>query len=121
MTLTGAQVKGILEQQFAGVAGQGANRILQVSAGLTYTRSFSGSAENRISELALNGTPIDPAATYRVAVDEFLADGGDGFSRITAGVGRQVSPTLDLEALTAYLAAHPNLAPPSLHQVTIVP
>ena len=79
-TLTGAQIKDILEQSFIGCFGRTqATVILQVSAGFTYSYDTTKPCGERISAISLNGTPIDPAATYKVTMNNFLADGGDGF------------------------------------------
>ena len=51
--------------------------------------------------MALNGTPIDPAATYRVTTNDFLANGGDGFTNLTAGTNRITAPGFDVDALVA--------------------
>ncbi|WP_436523837.1 bifunctional metallophosphatase/5'-nucleotidase [Actinoplanes sp. HUAS TT8] len=103
--LTGAQLKDVLEQQFAGYAGQTTTKILQVSAGFTYTWSASAALGSRVSNLALNGTPIDPAATYQVTMNNFLAAGGDGFTKFVVDPAKVVTaPGFDIDALTAYLA-----------------
>ena len=65
--------------------GQTTQRILQVSAGLHLLLQQHGAGRLPGSaNLALNGTPIDPAATYRVTTNDFLANGGDGFTNLTA-------------------------------------
>ena len=51
VTLTGAQLKEVLEQQCAGYAGQTTTKILQVSAGFTYTYSASAALGSRVSNL----------------------------------------------------------------------
>ncbi|GLY01030.1 MULTISPECIES: bifunctional metallophosphatase/5'-nucleotidase [Actinoplanes] len=106
-SLTGAQLKDVLEQQFVGFGGQTAQRILQVSAGLTYTWSASAPAGAKVSALQLNGTAVDPAANYLVTTNDFLANGGDGFSNLTLGTGRVTAPGFDVDALVAYLATGP--------------
>jgi 5'-nucleotidase len=57
MTLTGAQIDTMLEQQFNGCGIQNANRILQVSAGFTYSWSLGASACNKVdpSTIMING------------------------------------------------------------------
>jgi 5'-nucleotidase len=102
-TFTGAQLKDVLEQQFVGFGGQGTQRILQVSAGFTYTFDKAAAAGSRVTNMALNGTPIDPAATYRVTTNDFLANGGDGFTNLTLGTDRTTAPGFDVDALVAYL------------------
>ncbi|MCW2762763.1 MAG: 5-nucleotidase [Marmoricola sp.] len=119
-TFTGAQIKGILEQQFAGQAGQTTTKILQVSAGFTYTYSSSAPLGSKVSNLVLNGTPIDPAATYRVTSNDFLANGGDGFTQLAAGTNRAVAPGFDVDALASYLAAG-VVAPGPANRITLVP
>jgi 5'-nucleotidase len=111
-TFTGAQLKAVLEQQFIGFAGQTAQRILQPSAGFTF--SWDGTkppGTERVSNLALNGTPIDPAATYRVTTNDFLANGGDGFTNLTVGTDRVTAPGFDIDALVAHLGAGAPIAP----------
>ncbi|WP_432835506.1 bifunctional metallophosphatase/5'-nucleotidase [Dactylosporangium sp. CA-092794] len=102
-SFTGAQIKDVLEQQFAGFQGQTVQRFLQVSAGFTYTWSASAPVGSKITDIKLNGVPIDPAATYLVTTNDFLANGGDGFLNLAKGTGRVTAPGFDIDALTAYL------------------
>jgi 5'-nucleotidase len=119
-TLTGAQIKDTLEQQFPGTQTppQTSTRILQVSKGFTYSLNSSAPAGSRISNLALNGVPIDPAATYRVTTNDFLANGGDGFTTLTGGTDRVTAPAFDVDALVAHLAANSPVSPPPLNRIT---
>jgi 5'-nucleotidase len=116
ITLTGAQLDAVLEQQWQPTV----TRILQVSEGFTYTWSTSAPAGSKVSNLALNGTPIDPAASYRVTVNNFLSAGGDGFTAFTGGTNL-TGGAIDLDAFTAYLTTHPNLSPPATNRITVVP
>jgi len=114
MTLTGAQIKALLEQQFQAAG----NRILQPSAGFTYTWSQSGPPGGRTSDLRLNGVPVDPAA-YRVSVNNFLADGGDGFTELRNGTNRTGGP-VDVDTFTEHLRAHSPVAPPATDRITVL-
>lgn len=58
--------------------------------------------------MSLNGKPIDPAGTYRVTVNNFLASGGDGYSVLTQGTP-VFDAGLDLDALEAWLATNPTI------------
>lgn len=116
ITLTGAQLKTVLEQQWQGAT----TRILQPSSTLRYSWSASAPAGSRISGLTVKGTPVDPNANYRVTVNNFLAAGGDGFTELTKGTNLVGGP-VDLDAFTAYLTAHPNLAPPATDRISRVP
>ena len=119
LTYTGAQLKAALEQQFAGQAGQTTTKILQVSAGFTYSYDTTKPLGQRISNMALNGSPIDPASSYRVAMNDFLANGGDGFTALSVGTDRATAPGFDVDALVAYLGTGP-VAPGPANRITRV-
>ncbi|MGW1818860.1 bifunctional metallophosphatase/5'-nucleotidase [Streptomyces sp. NPDC002125] len=122
--LTGAQLVAALQQQVSG-SNAASPKILQVSKGLTYTLDMTKAGADRVvaSSILLNGEPIDPAKTYRVAMNEFLAGGGDGFAALGQGTNKLVGPS-DLDLFNAYLAAHSTaaapLAPPATDRITIV-
>ncbi|MEU7556714.1 bifunctional metallophosphatase/5'-nucleotidase [Streptomyces eurythermus] len=121
--LTGAQLVQALKEQVSG-PNEAAPRILQPSAGLTYTLDLTKSGADRVvtDSIRLNGAPIDPAATYRVAMNAFLAGGGDGFPSLGQGKNPLVG-TDDLAALVKYLTANSTpsapLAPPAANRITI--
>jgi 5'-nucleotidase len=103
MTLSGAQIATLLEQQWTGANRERA-RMLQPSAGFTYAWDADAPAGARIvpGSMRLDGRRIEPEAVYRVTVNSFLADGGDGFTVLTEGEGRLGGPQ-DLDALIAWL------------------
>ena len=69
----------------------------------------------------LNGVPLDPATSYRVTVNNFLATGGDGFSSLTQGTD-QLGGAVDLDALEQYfVAAGGPVAPGPQNRITNVP
>lgn len=118
VTLTGAQLKAVLEQQFDNPAA-GQNRVLSVSAGFKYTWTASAAAGSRVSDMTLNGTAIDPAGKYRVTLNNFLADGGDGFTVLKDGTDRLLQPNLgDVDAFQAFLKANAPVAAPTLDRIT---
>ncbi|MET7981632.1 MULTISPECIES: bifunctional metallophosphatase/5'-nucleotidase [unclassified Streptomyces] len=110
--LTGAQVITALQQQVSG-ANEASPKILQISRGLTYTLDLTKTGAARVvaDSVRLNGTAIDPAATYRVAMNSFLAGGGDGFAELGKGANVRVGGD-DLAALGAYLTANSSATTP---------
>jgi 5'-nucleotidase len=120
-TLTGALLKDVLEQQFTGYKGQTTDKILQVSAGLTYTWTASAPLGSKITNLTLNGTAVNPAASYRVTTNDFLANGGDGFTNLVQGTARTTAPGFDIDALVAYLGAGAPVAPGPTNRITRLP
>lgn len=119
LTLTGAQLETMLEQQWQLVAGVEKANVLQPSAGFTYTWDSARAIGDRVdpASIMLDGVAVSPTATYRVTVNSFLADGGDGFSVLKQGTER-FAGSLDVDALTAYLGAKSPLAPPAFGRVT---
>jgi 5'-nucleotidase len=115
MSLTGAQIEAVLEQQFQ------VNRVLQVSIGFAYTYDNAAPVGSRVdpASITLNGVPLDPSATYRVTVNSFLADGGDGFSTLLAGTAR-LGGAVDTDALSDYFAANSPVAPGPQNRITRV-
>lgn len=110
MTLTGAQLEALLEEQ-------GRNGILQPSASLRYTFATSGDPIDP-AEVFIDGAPLDRAASYRVAVNSYIAEGGDGFTTLPMGTERTPGPPL-LDVVEAYLAASSPYAPPALDRISL--
>ncbi len=108
MTLTGRQLKDALEQQWTDPKRP---RILQVSRGFSYTWDNSRPDGERIvaESMSLNGRPIDPAANYRVTVNNYLAVGGDGFIALKGA--DQLTGIYDVDALYAYFQAYSPISP----------
>ncbi|REJ05302.1 multifunctional nuclease/2',3'-cyclic-nucleotide 2'-phosphodiesterase/5'-nucleotidase/3'-nucleotidase [Microbacterium bovistercoris] len=106
LQLTGAQLKSVLEEQWQP---DGASRPflkLGVSKGLTYTYDPSAAKGARITSITLNGTAIDPAASYTVAANSFLAAGGDNFTTLAAGTGKADTGKIDLQSMVDWFAAN---------------
>ncbi|MCO1596812.1 bifunctional metallophosphatase/5'-nucleotidase [Micromonospora sp. RHAY321] len=120
LDLTGAQLYCVLEQQFV------TGRTLYPSSTLRYVVDLNGTtataadpcAGTRVvrGSLTIGGTAVDPAATYRITVNNFLAGGGDGFSALTAGTNL-VTGMIDLDAFVAYLTAQSPVSAPTLDRI----
>ena len=104
--LTGAQLKSLLEQQFdSGTNTVAKPNMLLPSKGFFFAYDLSRPAGQRIVEMKLDGRPIDPGASYKVAVVNFLSSGGDNFT-VLAEAGEAVDANIvDVEASEAYLKA----------------
>ncbi|MEU6259000.1 bifunctional metallophosphatase/5'-nucleotidase [Streptomyces sp. NPDC047043] len=121
---TGAQLIQVLKEQVSGT-NAASPKVLQPSSGLTYTLDLTKTGADRVvtDSIKLNGTAIDPAATYRVATNSFLAGGGDGFATLGQGTNDLVGSD-DLAALAKYLTANSSatspISPPAANRITIV-
>jgi 5'-nucleotidase len=120
-TMTGEQILRLLEQQWSGSNGGTNRKILQVSNGFTYTYDLSSASTNKVvpGTVKLNGTPIDPLASYQVAMNNFLADGGDGFSVFKEGKN-PIGGMVDLDAFVAWLMKPENnpVPTPPMNRIT---
>ncbi|MEU8270981.1 5'-nucleotidase C-terminal domain-containing protein, partial [Sphaerisporangium sp. NPDC049002] len=116
VTLTGAQLDALLEQQWQ--SGGSIVRILHSSASLTYTVNRSQPVGSHVSNIKINGTPVTDAQQIRVAGNNLIVGGGGGFSVFKEGTNLWSGP-LDIDALVAYLGAHSPIAPPAVNRVTV--
>ncbi|MER5942085.1 bifunctional metallophosphatase/5'-nucleotidase [Streptomyces sp. NPDC001928] len=122
--LTGAQLVQVLKEQVSGT-NAASPKILQISSGLTYTLDLTKSGADRVvtDSIKLNGAAINPTATYRVATNNFLAGGGDGFPTLGQGTNDLVGAD-DLTVLEKFLTANSSatnpITPPKADRITIV-
>lgn len=118
MTLTGAQIKTMLEEQFKGCGESDTDvpitlRWLEVPAGFSYSWNANGGVCAKVDagSIELNGAVFEPAAKYRVTVNSLLADGGEQFPVLRHGTDRRTG-VRDVDAMEMYFAKHPAVLPP---------
>jgi 5'-nucleotidase/UDP-sugar diphosphatase len=106
MDLKGKEILAALEN---GVSQweQGAGRFLQVS-GLRYAFDLARPAGSRVVRVEVKTekgfAPLDLEATYRVVVNNFIANGGDGFTVLKEAQGYRVDTGFsDAESFMDYL------------------
>jgi 5'-nucleotidase len=109
ITLTGAQLKTLLEQQWSAARPERV-RILQPSSGFSYQWDSRRPHGSRVEGMRLNGRAIDPTDDVRVTVNSFLASGGDSFRVLREGRDHVGGP-LDIDAFTEFLKAESALRP----------
>jgi 5'-nucleotidase len=132
--MTGAQIEAMLRQQCQPIGSSRAFLHMGVSQGFTYdlAKTFvdtpvpGGTRRDctsvSVTNIMLNGEPLNPTDTYIVTVNNFLADGGDNFT-----VFRQVDPSLrvgggiDLDELVNYFGAASPISPPGTNRVNELP
>ena len=78
LQVRGAQLLDALEHGVSKVE-EGAGRFPSTS-GLAMTWSRTAPPGQRVKSVSVNGQPLDTAATYTVATNDFLAKGGDGYT-----------------------------------------
>jgi 5'-nucleotidase len=115
MTLTGAEIKQLLEDQQR--PGRAQPLFLIPSSSLTYRWNAKAEHGQRVQELRLAGQPLEMAREYRFTVNSFLAEGGDGVSALRSGRNR-LGGELDVDALVMHLKSNP--APDPVARITFV-
>jgi 5'-nucleotidase len=120
LTLSSQQLKDTLEQQFANCFGQGSfGRIMLPSMGVRYEWDNNQACGAKVRNLSIGPTMVvdasgqlpEPGRAWRVTVNSFLADGGDGFTTLKGGTQR-VGGGQDIDALSAYLGGFKSPLPP---------
>ncbi|NKX49768.1 bifunctional metallophosphatase/5'-nucleotidase [Arthrobacter deserti] len=123
-TLTGAQLKTMLEQQWqraaAGTVPARPYLQLCLSRNEHYTYGPDLPEGSRITGVWVNGEPLDPQRGYRVGTFSFLAQGGDNFRVFTQGSSTRDSGLIDRDAWIAYLGANSPLSPDFARRSTVL-
>lgn len=115
--VTGETVVAALENGVSQIE-EGAGRFPQVS-GITFTVDAAAPAGSRVSDVMVGGAPIDLAATYGMVSNNFVRNGGDGYSMfIGAANAYDFGP--DLADVTAeYMAENAPYTPYTDGRITI--
>lgn len=113
LTLTGAQLRALLEQQWQDDAL--GFYPLQPSASLSYRWDAEKPMGQRIiaSSLRIDGEPVRANRRYRVSVNSFMAGGGDKFTVFTLASEQLDTGINDLQALIDYLKAQDRAGKPA--------
>ena len=112
LTMTGDMIKRLLEQQFDNPS-PGATEMLQISDGFTYRYRANAPKGQRVDadSIQINGRRIAPTDRVRVAANDFLVGGGDGFTIFSEATDR-IAIVGDITALVDYFKARSPIAPP---------
>ena len=98
LTLKGSDVLSLFDYFATVYRGRGA--LPQVSEGLNFTINY---AAGRCEGILINGKPIDPNRTYKIATNSYLANGGDGYKVFLEAVGRFESSRFQRDVFIEYI------------------
>ena len=117
-TMTGAQIRSLLEQQFVGCGGQTVQRVLLVSQGFRYESDpAAATCAAKIGRIQLGGVDVVDAQTYRVTLNNFLYGGGDGFTVFKQAPQDGQYGQFDIDALVAYM--QPSISGPAFSPIAL--
>ena len=117
--LTGAQVRALLENGYSAIEDR-AGKFAHVS-GLTVEVDTTAPAGSRVTKVMVGDAPLDNAATYTVATNDFMARGGDGYEAFTEGTPVIDATTGDLMAndVMAYVRSAGEVSPAAEGRITL--
>ena len=110
-TLTGAQLKRVLEEQWQPAASTRPFLKLGVSKSLKYRYDPTAAAGSHITTITLNGVPVASTDSITVVANSFLASGGDNFSTLATGTNAGDTGKIDLQSMVDYFDANPVASP----------
>ncbi len=121
MDLTGDQLWAALENGVSkyGENVQGSGRFIAAS-NLTYRYDPTKEAGHRILEILVDGKPLDLKATYSIATNSFMADGGDDFTMLRQGSNIFNTGISITDLLQQYIQKHSPITPPALGRIEMV-
>ncbi len=116
-TCTGQQIYDVLNQQWNNPE-PGSNRIMLVSANVDYSWSSTPTPHVIDGSVSFDDgdTFINKTTPYPVVMNNFMADGGDGYS-VFRSCTEPLGGDVDLDAFAAYLGNHQPLDPPVLDRI----
>ncbi|GAB2670587.1 bifunctional metallophosphatase/5'-nucleotidase [Kribbella swartbergensis] len=120
VSLTGAQLDAVLEQQWKTQAdGSVKFAPLAVSGNVRYAYDAARPVGDRVdpADVKIDGVALDPAKTYRVAALAYTVIGADGYPAFKSYTD-PVRNNTDHETFASYLRTHKTLTPAPLTRVT---
>jgi 2',3'-cyclic-nucleotide 2'-phosphodiesterase (5'-nucleotidase family) len=119
VTLTGAQLKAVLEEQWQPDGSSRPKLHLGVSEGFSYEYDPAAGRGERILSMSLDGRAIEPTDRFTVVTNSFLAAGGDNFSTFAEGTDRTDTGQVDLTATVQYFQANSPVSPAALGRAVL--
>ncbi|MGA2447562.1 MAG: bifunctional metallophosphatase/5'-nucleotidase [Polyangiaceae bacterium] len=120
LTLTGQDLLDLLNQQWAREQPPG-GRVLSISGfGYSVSRASAEVRPRIVEAHDGHGHPIVPSRSYTLATNQYVAQGGDGFS-LLARLKPEESGRVDCDALADYLKKAPRPLPlPTSRRIVLV-
>jgi 5'-nucleotidase/UDP-sugar diphosphatase len=82
-------------------------------SGMRFTFDPRRPKGSRVLDVSVGGKPLDPAATYKIATNEYMAAGGDGYASLKKGrpiIDASGGPLM-ANVVMDYIAARGTVAP----------
>ena len=119
VTLKGSDVKDLFN--FIGTLKQGAGAFAQVSKSIKYTITYDENGNGTMSDLTINGEPIDENKTYRFACNDYNAKGGDGYEAFTRSIDTYNSSMLLSDVFIEYAKTFGDVVTPTTDgRITVI-
>ncbi|MBQ9495223.1 MAG: 5'-nucleotidase C-terminal domain-containing protein [Treponema sp.] len=120
LTVSGSKVKELFD--FIPTLNQGAGGFPQVSKEVRYTLTYDSDGRNgKISDITIGGNPIDENRTYRIATNDYMAGGGDGYVALTNPIETYNTSMLLSDVFIEYVRNLPQPVTPTTDgRITVI-
>jgi len=118
LEITGSTLKACLENSVSAYPAQ-LGAFAQIS-GFSFSFDPSKPKGSRVVSITKDGKPMDMGATYKLAVQDYNAIGGDGYSMLIGSKIIYQSSEWNRDGMVAYIMAHPEINPTVEGRITVV-
>ncbi len=116
LSLKGSDIIALFD--FIATVPQGAGGFPQMSKEARYTVNYN---TGKIENLTIGGKPVDPDKIYKVATNDYLAEGGDGYEVLKRSVDTYNTSMTLRDAIIDYVMQLPQpLVPATDGRITII-
>ena len=113
--MSGAELLSMMKNAVEGKSHSG----IEVS-GVTIQVAIDGGGERRVTGLIVGSSKVDPAKEYRVAMNSFMADGGDAFiTKVPAGPKRVDDVMLMRDVLEEFITRKGKVTPSNENRFSV--
>ncbi len=111
LQVSGNQLYAVLEQAFA--KAENLTGAFPQTSGLTVRADVTRPPGRRVVSVKVDNKPLDVKSTYKLATNDFLARGGDGYQALQTAerVAGETDARLLADVIMSYLAEKPDVAP----------
>jgi 5'-nucleotidase/UDP-sugar diphosphatase len=119
VTLKGSDVIELFD--FIGQVKQGAGGWAQMSKEVNYTITIDAAGNGKIANVTIGGKPIDPNKEYKIATNDYLAQGGDAYVALTKSIGTLNTSITLTDIIPDYVKTLPQPVAPVIDgRITVI-
>lgn len=119
ITLTGAQLKTLLEQQWTNKSGEQVKPLLGLSKNVRYTYDPTKPVNEHITSITVNGKAVTADDSFRITSGSFIIGGGDGYTVLKSGTKKVDTGLSDGDVFVHWIKTHSPITPDTSARGTV--